>query len=325
MQIFEAFCEEIGKVLDIYGAREVYFQQPVAERHRLTFRCSDAECRVSLNPKVSGVNYDKVVEESETYVQPHFKSIAQHPHQGDCMWMAQEVRLRSERLPQRGTRVTKAKATNVIDVFMPRTQDSVIAQTQTMRPKSSDTLTNDLNEQNDTGAGSMGLSRTSRLEKFIDCWSTMEFKKRMENKVALAGMSVSYAYAVLNPKRLRPSESGMRVLQGLVKANFWPKTKPTMLYLNFEDKCAMFEAINASHDLVIAIPLQRFYRYSGSGLMKQRIEDGSKPGYYLKAYCWGEISASPKQGFELKLEALDNLVIKAVQKKSKPVIEPRSE
>jgi hypothetical protein len=325
MQIFDAFCEEIGEVLDIYGAREVFFQQATTERHRLNFRCSDAKCRAALNPKVSGVNYDKVVEENETYVQPHFKSIAQHKHLNDCVWMMHEARKCDEQSPQGGTRVSRAKATNVIDVFTPKKQDSTTNRKQVVRLTSAEELSEGVDDQDGTSSGSMGVSRTSRLEKFIDCWAAMEFDKRRVNKVVIEGNSISYAFAVLNPAKLLPKESGTRVIQGMVSASFWPKAQPSMLYINFKDTCVRFDAINGSHDLVIAISLLRLNQFRGSGLMRQRIEDGNKPGHYLKAYFWGEIVEAKKQGYEVKLEAIDNLVIKAVQKKSKAILTSHSE
>ncbi len=131
MEILEAYCEDLGRVVGIYEAQEEYFAQPAGKRHRLQFRCSDAACLAEKNPLVVGVNYDKIAEESDKYQQPHFKSHTKHPHIDACIWIAGDAG-RHEANPsadERDARHPRPKATNIVDVFEPRNSDTLLGST----------------------------------------------------------------------------------------------------------------------------------------------------------------------------------------------------
>ena len=73
MHIARAYCVEADKIVDIYRAHAFFFQQ-AEPRRRLQFFCSDDVCRSANGTKVSGVNYDKLVEEGDRIVQkPDFR------------------------------------------------------------------------------------------------------------------------------------------------------------------------------------------------------------------------------------------------------------
>ena len=73
MRIARVYCVETGKIIDIYGARALFFAQD-EPRRRFQFLCSDEVCRAANSTKVTGVNYDKLVEEGDCIVQkPHFR------------------------------------------------------------------------------------------------------------------------------------------------------------------------------------------------------------------------------------------------------------
>ena len=135
MEILEAYCEELRRVVDIYEAQEEYFALPKSIRKRFSFRCSDPTCRASNNPLVSGVNYDRNVEESEKYRQPHFKSLNKHRHISQCIWVLGEARRRKQNrddgleIEGQRTRFSHSKATNVIDFFEPRHTDVLLSTT----------------------------------------------------------------------------------------------------------------------------------------------------------------------------------------------------
>lgn len=38
MEILEAYCEDLGRVVEIYEAQEEYFAQPAGNQHRFQFR-----------------------------------------------------------------------------------------------------------------------------------------------------------------------------------------------------------------------------------------------------------------------------------------------
>jgi hypothetical protein len=90
MHIARVYCVEAGKIVDIYQARALFFEQ-VEPRHRFQFLCSDPACRSTQATKVTGVNYDKLVEEGDCIVQkPHFRMNSESPHIVSCEWVAQE-------------------------------------------------------------------------------------------------------------------------------------------------------------------------------------------------------------------------------------------
>jgi len=63
VHIERAYCMETGRVLNIYQARAVFFNQG-EPRSRLEFLCSDDACRAQNATKVTGVNYDKLSKRS---------------------------------------------------------------------------------------------------------------------------------------------------------------------------------------------------------------------------------------------------------------------
>ena len=79
MRIARVYCVEVGKIVDIYGARALFFAQD-EPRRRFQFLCSDNICRETNTTKVTGVNYDKLVEEGDCIVQkPHFRMNSESP------------------------------------------------------------------------------------------------------------------------------------------------------------------------------------------------------------------------------------------------------
>lgn len=78
----EAYCVDLGCVVDIYKAREEFFSQD-EPRKEYSFLCSDEECRNECSPRVTGVNY-----RSEEYkVLPHFRENENHGHSETCYWV----------------------------------------------------------------------------------------------------------------------------------------------------------------------------------------------------------------------------------------------
>jgi hypothetical protein len=316
MQILEAYCEELDEVLDIYGAKEAYFSLPEGQRKRFVFRCSDEQCRASAFPLVIGANYHKSVEESEKYVQPHFKSNAQQAHTQQCVWVQNDLVRKVAVDRQGGSRVSRAKDTDVIDVFQPKSHDTVLSP-----PRVSTALAARENPDHESHAhdgeqhGRLGISTTSRLECFVDCWSKLDANKRKESFIALGGHTITYYQAVVNPKHLYPSENGMRIVQGLVRFSLWPKDKPTMLYLNFADECERFPEVDTNRTLSIELPLSRIGRYRGGALLLDKLAQARKPDFYLKVYVWGKLLPSPRKGYLVDVKALGNLTLKVVPKK----------
>jgi len=319
MEILEAYCEELGRIVEIYEAQEEYFAQPARNRHRFKFHCSDAACRAANNPLVVGVNYDKNAEESDKYQQPHFKSHTNHPHIDACIWVVSDAGKREENPSgdEHDVRHPRPKATNVVDVFEPRHSDTLLGAAATdARPPA---VVSDDSVSDETGgqAGNrIGISTTSRLEKLIDCWSNMELDARRNHRIAINGRTLAYHQLCLRVGILSEGESGTRVVYGGAHVKAWPENEPTHYYVNFIDGCDRFPEAAGDKSLTISLPIKRLKKSRRGALLTDRIEQASKPDHYLKVYAWGDIVArtGSKKGYELEVAALDNLVLKAVKK-----------
>ncbi|WP_241024555.1 hypothetical protein [Paraburkholderia sp. Ac-20340] len=323
MEILEAYCVELGKVVDIYDAQKAYFALPENRRKRFTFRCSDDACRAEKNPLVSGVNYDKLVEDTEKFRQIHFRAPVGNPHLETCIW----VQGHEQRQTGGGNadsdphpRVARSKSTNVIDVFRPKTSD-LSADGPSGRPVTNSPVDREPPDVNpSTGRGARtrdGYSSTSLLERFIDCWAQFEGDELKEHQVVIGGKTLSYRQAVLRPDWITPDENGRRIVCGGARVKFWPEDTPKRIYINFMDECEKFDESEGGRSLTIDLPLSRVHAYGGGALLMKKIEQAQAPGHYLKVYFWGKINARDQRpGYVVEIEALDNLVFKAIARQS---------
>ena len=134
MHIGRAFCVEAERIVDIYQARALFFAQDVPRR-RFQFLCSDDACRGTIATRVTGVNYDKLVENERDriVVKPHFRMNQDTPHSAQCEWVARErlldLRDTLDSEPTRCGRVNgfrRLKISDLIDVFSPRVSSELV-------------------------------------------------------------------------------------------------------------------------------------------------------------------------------------------------------
>ncbi|MBN3857967.1 hypothetical protein G3N59_31740 [Paraburkholderia sp. Ac-20340] len=87
--------------------------------------------------------------------------------------------------------------------------------------------------------------------------------------------------------------------------------------MNFMDECEKFDESEGGRSLTIDLPLSRVHAYGGGALLMKKIEQAQAPGHYLKVYFWGKINARDQRpGYVVEIEALDNLVFKAIARQS---------
>src|SRR5471032_50741 len=175
MQILEAYCVELGYSLNIYEAQRAYFAKPDGHRNRFRFECSDEACRL-LKTTVSGVNYHRLAEEEDKFRQMHFKAVHGSKHAEACKWKLADEDVLSAPAPEEDLRVRapRAKETNIIDEFAPRLSDSNPRLT-IGRPAPSPTpsIEDEQDQHNESSGQSYnreGQTKTSLLERFVDCW-----------------------------------------------------------------------------------------------------------------------------------------------------------
>lgn len=319
MQILEAWCEELGQNMDIYTAQRAYFDQPEARRRRFTFRCSDEACRQARAPLVSGVGYDQLAEEREKFRQIHFRAPPGHPHLPTCRWVRDEEERQADTGDGDGTRKERAKATNVIDVFAPRRAEAAPRPAGAGNSPAADAEGGDDDAAADAGqprSARTGQTRTGLLEKFIDCWAQFEGDALKEQYVTIEGQRLSYRQAVTQVRWIAPDTNGRRIVYGGARIALWPAAQPKHVYLNFIDECESLPEHEGSRKLTIHLTLARIDEYAGGGLLTSRLTEGRSGKNYVRVFAWGAIEAVPgKPGYQMKLESLDNLVVKVIAKK----------
>ncbi|MDR2873047.1 MAG: hypothetical protein LBV45_11155 [Xanthomonadaceae bacterium] len=317
MEILEAYCEELHRVIGIYEAQEEYFSQPIGQRSRFTFRCSDAACRATNHPLVVGANYHKNAEDSEKYQQPHFRSHPNHPHIDACMWVTLEVeRQKATSDPTSGS--AKSKATNAVDIFEPRNADTSRSSAATTIIDLSKTTSSDAAEQGGIRTVEhTGISTTSLLEKLIDCWSNMEHQDRLSHRITINDRTITYYQLCLHINKLTEDKNGARVIYGGARVQKWPaNTEARYYYVNFFDGCDRFPDTSGEKSLTISLPIKRLKNSRRGALLINRLEQALQANHYLQVYAWGNVTAHPNgKGYVLNLAALDNLVLKAIKKK----------
>jgi hypothetical protein len=324
LKILEAYCVELGRVIDIFEAQKAFFSLPEVGRKRFEFRCSDDACRAEKNPLVSGINYHRLAEEDEKFRQMHFRE--EHPHTGNCVWMLDEAEHQRQQPDGDGEhtpRLSRAKETDVIDVFRPKQSDTPIHPPgQASTPSSGPTVDGTPPERdNDTEKkrAREGYSSTTHLERFINCWSQLEGDALKRHEVVIEGQTLTYRQAVTLPKWLAPEQNGRRIVYGLVTISLWPAEQPTRIYLNFRDQCDKFDEHLGSRTLTIDLPLSRLNKHSGGALLKKKLAQAQTPEHHLRVFGWGEVKPrGNRPGYTLDIASLDNLVLKPVLKKPKP-------
>lgn len=323
MEILEAYCIELGEVVDIYDAQNAYFDLPEGRRKRFTFRCSDEECRRIKNPLVSGVNYDKLAEETEKYRQQHFRAPPANEHLSTCIWHDSDAETSAinSSIDDEKSRVERAKKTNVIDVFQPGRSDTlkqIGGQAKTADETTGpDKAHADKANDHATNKTSGGYNKTPRLERFIDCWLQFKGDELKTHEVTIEGKTLSYRSAVTNPTWIREEHNSQRILYGAADISLWPAENPTQLYLNFRDDCKQFAGNLGSKSLTIHLPLARIHKHRGANVLLSKLKQAQRSDHYLKVYCWGTIKPrESRPGYIVDIVSLNNLVLKPVEKKS---------
>jgi hypothetical protein len=86
-----AYCVPLKRNLDIYEAQNAYFEQS-KPRISLRFQCPDDDCRLALKPKITAVNYDKIISDEDVGKKaPHFRWNPFVEHIEDCGLVARYV------------------------------------------------------------------------------------------------------------------------------------------------------------------------------------------------------------------------------------------
>ncbi len=334
MKIIRAYCLEMNRVVDIYQARDHYFDIyssiDLDKRRRFQFLCSDENCRTKNKTLVSGVNYDKLIEETDNYVRPHFRDLGKH--MDDCEWVefeqvTDEIEAEAEQDSSSRPRQTRhVKRTDVVDIFAPGRDDD------------------------ETGSeGLVGTDEYERVRRMPDARSRREALKtllrRSPSQSSILENVVS-SYHLLTTKQ---RESTMLTVKGIGERSYgeWFKHvkgctlhDDTFIYyggawvkayadgsfaLNFFDEVTIDET---PHKLSMYLKADRIKRFKSQAYLQTMLEELSrshepiseksgereeagKAWDYATCYFFGHITLSDKGAGYLRanVDHLNNLVL----------------
>lgn len=256
MHILRAYCVEVGRVIDIYQARALFFGQE-KPRHRLQFQCSDDACRAMAGTKVTAVNYDKLVAEGDEIVlKPHFRMNPQSPHVEACEWVVRErlTALRDgpdadEWKPGRpGFR--HLKSGDLVDLYVPCRQATSVASDawKEYEPAQSGERENRWGRERGVLRKTRGnLNRTNSLETVVTVYELLEPSERRAANVRVGeARRLPYSKAFCSVQHYF-SVRGDRIFHGGVRV----KTHGPNFAVRFFDRVLRPDAVRTCEALEV--------------------------------------------------------------------------
>lgn len=333
MHIGRAFCVEAGRVVDIYQARALFFAQEIPRR-RFQFLCSDDACRGANATRVTGVNYDKLVEDGLDCigVKPHFRMNQETPHDPGCEWVAREriLQLRAawDTDPTRsgGTNgLQRRKISALIDVFAPTFSGAAIkasgAAESTAAISSEQkarVAEHNLSPHRNT---STSPTRGYFLEAVVSVYESLEAHQRREAVLRIGeGPKLSYSSAFCHVRNYFRAK-GERIFHGGVRVQIHGPN----FAVRFFDRVDIPVEHGEQHALDVSLYLKRqmLLRHWNGRFLVAQLAEAAKLGNYAHCYFFGRIQPHPVTTSRLiaVVERLDYLAFsvrrqKDVRKKS---------
>lgn len=319
MHIARAYCVEVGKVVDIYQARALFFAQE-EPRRRFQFVCSDDVCRGANATRVTGVNYDKLVEDERdrVVVKPHFRMNPETRHSPACEWMARERALKapdcSDAEPDRQGRahhLRHLKSGDLVDVFLPN-----FSATRSMPPDPAEPSSAASAGQELSGSGrddelrQRGRSNPTRsdfLETVVGAYELLELEERREAALRIGqGPRLPYSKAFCRVEHYF-SVRGERIFHGGVRV----RAHGPNFAVRFFDRIARTSKLGTPHVLDVSLYLKRealLGHWNGTFLVAQ-LAEATRPAHYAHCYFFGSLVDHPNRADRLVVEVqtLDHL------------------
>ena len=319
MHIGRAFCVEAGRVVDIYQARALFFAQDVPRR-RFQFLCSDDKCRRVSAARVTGVNYDKLVEDDRNriFVKPHFRMNRATPHSPECEWVAREQLLEARNSlgtePTRRGRVNgfrRLKMSDLIDVFSP---SSATTWTTTAGVAESSGATSSGEKASTVKHDAMSPGHPPTIKTSVDClaavvsvYELLEVAERHEAALRIgAGPKLPYSKAFCRVERYF-SAKGARIFHGGVRVRLHGPN----FSVRFFDRVAApdEEMIGKALDVSLYLKRQSILDHWNGKFLIAQLSEAVKPGHYAHCYFFGGIQPHRAASHRLivDVESLDYL------------------
>jgi hypothetical protein len=320
MHIARAYCVESGKVVDIYQARALFFTQE-EPRRRFEFLCSDNACRFANATRVTGVNYDKLVEDERNrlIVKPHFRMNPETPHGTECEWVARERAAEAlegsdgEHEERRRARSFRhLKSSDLVDVFVPtRSGTGATSSGSTGSPpptrETRETTGVELKTARNRGRSS-NLTRVDFLESVVSAYELLEPEERRAAALRIGSgprLPYSRAFRRIDHYFAAPPE---RIFHGGVQVRLHGPN----FAVRFFDRVVRAGEAGKGNSLSVLLYLKRdalLKHWNGKFLLAQ-LTEASKPGHYAHCYFYGRLVDHPKLGERavVEVESIEHLV-----------------
>lgn len=318
MHIGRAFCVEAEKVVDIYQARALFFAQEAPQR-RFRFLCSDDACRTTNATRVTGVNYDKLVEDDRDhiFVKPHFRMNQETPHSPECEWVARErlldmrTSLNTEPTRSRGMNgFRRLKTSDLIDVFSPSISTASVTAAGLAESRGATSGQEACSAPRDSNSHRRPSSTPTSvdfLDAVVSVYELLEVAER--HKAALrigAGPKLPYSRAFCRIERYF-SARGPRIFHGGVGVRLHGPN----FSVRFFDRVAApdEEVVGKAHDVSLYLKRQSILDHWNGKFLIAQLSEAVKPGHYAHCYFLGEIQPhrATSHGWIVVVESLDYL------------------
>ena len=314
MHIARAYCVEADRIVDIYQARALFFAQD-QPRRRFEFLCSDGICRAVNATRVTGVNYDKLVERGDHIVQkPHFRANPHCSHIGECEWVVRERELQtppSDRELQHGRgsqqRFRGLKSSDVVDVFMPTHSSWVDTELTDDADPIPRTPGNDTDAalSRRRAASWSGVTRADFLGPVVSTYELLEADERDEASLRIGGgRMLSYRRAFCRVEHYF-DVSAPRIFHGEVRVRVHG---PNFAVRFFDGVGAAVD--HHGGDVTLYFKRERLLDHWNGKFLVAQLTEAAKPGYYAHCYLFGRIASHPTKENRMivEVESLDHLV-----------------
>ena len=312
MHIARAYCVEAEKVVDIYQARALFFAQD-KPRGRFRFLCSDDACRGANATRVTGVNYDKLVEDERERVilKPHFRMNPETPHHPGCEWFARDRLVQAldslDGIPlkQREERCfRRLRSSDLVDVFLPaQTAGTTMAPTATGLPSGRGNTGEATgvecgNTRNPTCLSN--LTRSNFLETVVSAYELLEPEERRGAMLRIGrGARLPYSKVFCRIEHYFSAREN-RIFHGGVRV----KPHGPNFAVQFFDRLVRADGAGKGNPLVVSLYLKRdalLKHWNGRFLLAQ-LTEASKPAHYAHCYFYGRVVDHPKWGNRVVVE-----------------------
>lgn len=315
MNIENAFCREMNEIIDIYQARD-YFESN--GKRRLAFICSFGECK-ARRVKVTGVNYDKSYLETKTFLKPHFRENSKYTHHEDCIWKVateETFSINNDSSTEVITGKRRKKLSSNVDIFSPKFSNSKAIEGRiSVQIVQRLNLITDRNERRRVLKDILrnSPSKSSLLENVVNCYLDLNEKKRKDASLSIEGFSKDSSYENIF-KHIQYYELGEpenHIYYGGASVKKYGENYGLYFY-DLEPKTGK------RITLYIEKPILDAYKKS-TYLMEILESSAISTDFYTTCYFFGilEESEANSKYIDIKLDHLDNLVLKLREKKRK--------